>query len=55
MAPSQRHTLSLPETRYPFYVQVVPLQRWDDYRVCQDLRGYVVLTVYGHMVDPGGT
>ena len=46
-------TASLPGTRYPIYVEVVPLEGLGDYRVC-DSAGSVVATVYGHNYDPCG-
>lgn len=42
-------TYSALDTRFPLYVEVVPLGRSPgDYHICEDLPGYVVLIVYGH-------
>ena len=48
-------TTSPVNTRFPLYVEIVPLQGTGDYHVCEDLPGYVVLIVYGHFGQQCGT
>ena len=45
---------SPPETRFPIYVEVVPLEGTGDFHVCEDLSGYVVAIVNGHVDEPCG-
>ena len=44
----------MPNTRFPIYVEIVPIDDPYDVRVCDELRGYVVGMVYGHPYDPCG-
>jgi hypothetical protein len=48
-------TISTLDTRFPLYVEVVPLQGSEWFPpVCENLPGNVVLIVYGHFDEPCG-
>jgi hypothetical protein len=47
-------TITPPDTQFPIYVEIVPVNDPYDVRVCAELRGYVVGIVYGHPFDPCG-
>ena len=48
-------TSSLPDTRFPLYVEVVPLPEPSAFPlVCENLAGNVILIVYGHFGAPCG-
>ena len=47
-------TITLEDTWFPIYVEIVPTNDPYDARACDELRGYVVGIVYGHPADPCG-